>query len=326
MIWALCLVSILSGAAGAFLTGKLAPQFGLIDSPSVRSSHRTPTPRGGGCGILLAACFSAVLLDMPPPLWAPPVFIGVVSFWDDWRGLSAQVRLLMQLLAGLSVLPVLEISAHFGTGGYFLLALAYMIFLVGTANFFNFMDGINGMAGISAVVGFSLVAIFVRLRGADVSSGLFSWALALACLGFLPFNFPRAKVFLGDVGSVFLGFQFGVLVVFLSHSVGEFLALAGALAPIYFDALLTLLRRWRKRENLFQAHRQHLYQDLVHSCGWRHWQVSLLYGLLQLVIGSLVLVAWYFGSPWLIVGILTVAAALFAGASLRICRLRQQLS
>ena len=307
----------LLGGGGAWGMARWAGRLGLVDLPGERRSHRVPTPRGGGIGILLAACCCALLLGLRPILWCPAVLVGAVSFWDDCRGLSPSFRLSCQLLAALSALPFLEPAGQTLSWT----AVGGCIFVIGTANFFNFMDGINGMAGLSGAMGFALLGVFSWFLGNEHSIALFSWSLALACSGFLPFNFPRAKVFLGDVGSIFLGFQFGLLVLVISHSAWEFVTLAGTLAPIYFDALLTLVRRWRRGENLFQAHRQHLYQFLVHALGWRHWQVSALYGLLQLVIGMLLLLAWYSGHGRLGAILLALSAAVFVWVALRIFRI-----
>jgi Fuc2NAc and GlcNAc transferase len=190
---------------------------------------------------------------------------------------------------------------------YAILGLFWLWFLVVTANFFNFMDGINGMAGLSGTVGFGLLAFFAYLHDADSWQFILPICLAAACLGFLPFNFPRARIFFGDVGSILIGFLFALLVAVLAVDISSFLILAGCLLPIYADASFTLFYRWRRQENLLVAHRQHLYQMLVHTGGFPHWQVSLFYALLQLITGLFLIVgekAW--GEGFVIALFLTI--------------------
>jgi Fuc2NAc and GlcNAc transferase len=163
-----------------------------------------------------------------------------------------------------------------------------LVFIVGTANFYNFMDGINGIAGITGLVGFGGLAwwAFGAGRG-DI--GTASLALAGGCAGFLPLNMPRAKVFMGDIGSVLLGFCFGLFVVGLAGSFLDFVVLCSLLFTFYADELCTMLQRLRQGDSFFQAHRKHLYQVLVNELGVAHWKVSIGYGAIQLfVFGSVV--------------------------------------
>jgi len=157
------------------------------------------------------------------------------------------------------------------------------------------MDGINGIAGLIGSVGFGLMAYFSYfiLNAHDVF--LMSAVLAAGCLGFLPFNFPRARVFMGDVGSIFLGFVFASFVIKLSTSINIFLCLIMFLCTFYADAVITIYYRWRGGENLMQAHRSHLYQYMSNELGYPHWKVSLLYAVVQLAVGIIAIWAYQHG-------------------------------
>jgi len=167
--------------------------------------------------------------------------------------------------------------------------------MVGTANIYNFMDGINGIAAITAIVGFGLLSLFSLIAGHDSSYGVLSVCIAISCIGFLPFNMPKAKVFMGDVGSILLGFSFAAIVVILSKSMLDFICLAGFLFPFYADELTTMAVRIRDGENLFKPHRKQLYQLLANEKGIAHWKISIAYGLLQLIIGITILLLRPFG-------------------------------
>jgi Fuc2NAc and GlcNAc transferase len=156
------------------------------------------------------------------------------------------------------------------------------VFIVGTVNYYNFMDGINGIAGITGVVGFGLLGWFAAVEGADPGIIALCVCLGLACLGFLPFNMPKARVFMGDVGSILLGFVFAGMVVWLSKSVLDFLCLANFLFPFYADELTTLVVRLKDGDKLTKPHRKHLYQLLANERGIAHWKESVGYGVLQL--------------------------------------------
>ena len=278
-----------------------AHRLGLIDLPNERSSHSRPIPRGGGIGILLACVGLGLWLRLSVGFVGAGAFVSLLSLFDDRFGLSARVRFAGQFLAAVGALHAL--GALHQNPWLFPLAA---IFVVGSANFYNFMDGINGIAGVTGVIGFGLLAGFAASRG-DTSIMLLAAGVAAACLGFLPFNFPRARVFMGDVGSVLLGFVFALLAVQLAQDDAEFLALVSFLFPFYADGVATLFVRWRDGEKLSQAHRRHLYQLLANQVKWPHWQVTLLYGSVQLLIGLLMLATVPLG--------LVAVATLFVGLS-----------
>lgn len=154
------------------------------------------------------------------------------------------------------------------------------------------MDGINGIAGLTGLVGFVLMAYFSYfiLNAQDVF--LMSTVLAAGCIGFLPFNFPKARVFMGDVGSIFLGFVFASFVVKLSITINIFLCMIMFLCTFYADATVTIFYRWRRGENLMQAHRSHLYQYMCNELRLPHWKVSLSYASTQFVFALMAVLAY----------------------------------
>ena len=287
----------LLGLAGAWLISRYAYRLGLVDQPNARSSHSKPTPRGGGVGILMAFVLTAVLLEIPLGIWCPVALLAILSLFDDRLAISPKIRLGFQFCAALLIVvitgndcqnPILSI----------LLTVFWSFFVVGTANFYNFMDGINGLAGITGIVVFMLVNIFGCLNSAPEPPLLMAGSLALACLGFLPFNFPSAKVFMGDVGSILLGFMFAVLVLWLSRDLADFLCLSTFMFLFYADTLTTLYIRFRNGEKLTESHRRHLYQIMANELGLPHWTVSIGYGVVQLVTGLLMIWAWHLGLVW----------------------------
>jgi len=284
LIYLYGIFSVLLAAAGAWVMSRYAFRLGMIDVPNDRSSHALPTPRGGGVGILLAFVAASLSSGMSHFLWVPTSFISIISFFDDKLQLSPGTRLLFQFSAAGVALFSLLYPAPVDFLLKVSLLIFFMVFIVGTANFYNFMDGINGIAGLTGFVGFLLLTLHAQGIGSS-SHTLVLLAASFACLGFLPFNMPSARVFMGDVASVLLGFFFALSVVMLASSVTEFLALAGCLFPFYADTLATLYVRWRDGERLSQAHRRHLYQLLANQLGIPHWQVSLGYASLQAVIG-----------------------------------------
>jgi len=297
------IIGFFCGAVGAFLSYKLGAIFSLIDKPNERSSHSIATPRGGGVGIWLSFLVVGFLLIEPD--YRPLIFIagciGLLGLIDDRFEISSKIRLLLQLILSSVIVMAYANITFFAHPASFLFFVFFVIFIAGTANFYNFMDGINGIAGLSGIVGFGLTALFLFYFTNEKSIILLALALASACLGFLPFNFPYAKVFMGDVGSVFLGFVFASFVIKSSSDARAFLCLIMFLSTFYGDALLTIYYRWKRGENLMKAHRSHLYQYLSNELGIAHWKVSILYAIIQMMIGLLSIVVYKAGISWQVV-------------------------
>jgi len=296
MSWAVLYVSsLVLSIFGAWAISRHADKVGLVDCPNGRSSHCMPTPKGGGIGIFFVFLMSAGVLGLPVSFWLPICIMAVVAFWGDRIELSARLRLVIQL--GLMAVVI-------GAGGkgaapdgllYLLWAGFWVVFIVGTANYYNFMDGINGIAGITGLLGFALLAGYVNLIGGPVAVTGVAVCLSIACLGFLPLNMPRARVFMGDIGSILLGSVFAGLIWLAAESVLDFVCMASFLFPFYVDELTTVMVRLKDGENLTKPHRRHYYQLLANEKGIAHWKVSMGYGVLQLAVGISVLMVRVYG-------------------------------
>ena len=270
------------------LIARWGHRFGLTDIPNERSSHSRPTPKGGGIGILAAFLICSISFSIPKSFWIPAVLLSFFSFWGDHSEIRPQLRLLFQFTAGTILLIGILIGNGSGIAGYILIPLL-AIFVVGTANYYNFMDGINGIAAITGLLGFGLLGWFAAAGGADTKIIALCVCMSLSCLGFLPFNVPKAKVFMGDVGSVLLGFVFAGLVVWVSRGFLDFVCATSFLLPFYADELTTLFVRLKDGDKLIRPHRKHLYQLLTNEYGILHWKVSLSYGAFQLIVGISIL-------------------------------------
>ena len=277
----------LSGA-GAWWIGRFGHRFGLLDKPNDRSSHNNTTAKGGGIGILAGFIAAAILLKVPVFFGVPAVILSLISFVGDRFPLSTTIRLLFQFAASFIFLFGFWNNHPLSTAG-FLMVIPLALYIVGTTNYYNFMDGINGLAAITGVVGFGLLAFYGDFSGNSLALTPFNLSIVFCCLGFLPFNMPNAKVFMGDVGSILLGFVFAVMVVWYSTGLKEFLCLASFLFPFYADEITTELIRLKNGEKIWLPHRKHLYQLLANEYNISHWKISLGYGIGQLIIGASIL-------------------------------------
>jgi UDP-N-acetylmuramyl pentapeptide phosphotransferase/UDP-N-acetylglucosamine-1-phosphate transferase len=263
----LVVVALATGLLTCLTTRLLIPILArreILDRPNERSSHRVPTPRGGGIAvigsILLAWAVFARTESVPSDVFGivlGAVLLGTVSWFDDLRGLSPVVRLLAQAAAvaiGILVLP----------GPRDLLYLAAIGLLwIWWINLFNFMDGIDGLAGSeAAAIGAGLLLFASVGAGADPALRALAAPAAGAAIGFLVWNWSPARIFLGDVGSVPLGYVLGFLL--LDVAVRGYWKIT-LILPLYFlaDATITVARRLLRGERVWQAHREHFYQQAV---------------------------------------------------------------
>lgn len=299
-------------AAGCLVGGliRLAPRIGLLDRPNERSLHTRVTPRGGGLALVIVVALALGLWLATGAGWpaadsaqgsvrpvaiylGAAVFIGLVSLRDDFKSLGVGVRFACQFIAaaaaigGAGEFRALMIpgwgTVELGWAG----AMLTVIWIVGLTNVYNFMDGIDGIAGVQGLsAGLAWAAAGIWL-GVPVAA-LLGAVLAGGTLGFLRYNWSPARIFMGDVGSAFLGYSFAVLPLLWLRS--EPLSVRGAALagevpvfallvvwPFVGDGFLTFIRRARRGEPVWKAHRSHLYQRLV-QCGWTHARVSALYG------------------------------------------------
>ncbi len=273
------------------LTIALLRRLAVIDVPGGRSSHMVPTPRGGGLPIAVGLLVAAALASraggtraMPVPgapgggeAWAFAAsvgFFGAVGMLDDLRGLRASVRLALQaggaVVVAALLIARLDLPVPLLAGG----ALVLAAWLAGFVNAFNFMDGVNGISGVHALIGGVAYACLAQWRqdAFMVTAGL---AIAIGACAFLPWNAFRARVFLGDVGSYSLGAALAVLAACAVLRGVPVEAAAGPVALYLADTAWTLQRRIRQGEQWLQAHRTHVYQRWC-DVGWSHQEVSLL--------------------------------------------------
>ncbi len=274
--------ALAGGAAITWLALRYAHRRGLYDQPGERRSHAVATPRGGGISIALVLLAAVMATGWWYPALRPVlqagalglVLVATVGWIDDHRPLSARVRLLAHALSAAMLAGAVLVAGH----GLLPAAIAFVAVLV-LVNVWNFMDGIDGLAGSQAAIA---AVGFAAMVGMATPAGWLALALAGACCGFLPFNFPRARIFLGDVGSGALGHGLALLVVLVivepagrvAPSAWPLLVLP--LAAFLVDASLTLGRRIVRREAWWQPHVQHAYQVWSRTLG-RHAPVTIAY-------------------------------------------------
>ncbi len=285
----------------------------ILDRPNDRSSHTVPTPRGGGLAVtpLLIAGLGGwfAVRGGTSAEWAMlagAALLGLLSWRDDRTPLPPLPRFAVQIVAVATVLALLPPAAI--TGGLLpsaveklFLGLAWLWFV----NLFNFMDGIDGITGVEAAS--IAVGLFVALPGAVAAGPL---AILAGCaVGFLAWNWHPAKIFMGDVGSIPLGYVLGFLLLegALHHPQGWAAALI--LPAVYWaDATITLLRRALAGKAIWRAHREHFYQRATQG-GWSHARVSALVLLANLCLIGVARIAG-FGHPWLALAAATAAVAM----------------
>lgn len=260
----------------------------ILDIPNERSSHTQPTPKGGGLAIVISWYIGITLLFLMGSLNRNLYFallcgilLAIISLIDDLYDIKPSIRLIAQTSAAIVSLICLngiQPLLLFGINIFpnIILEVITIIGMVWFINLYNFLDGIDGYASVEAIMmSFALYLV----AGDNVTL-----ILIASVLGFLIWNWPKAKIFMGDVGSTQLGFILVVLGIYFhndhSLSIIYWLILA---APFWFDATLTLYRRWRNKEKLSIAHRKHMYQRLVQS-GFSHLKVDILLSVLNAIL------------------------------------------
>jgi Fuc2NAc and GlcNAc transferase len=264
----------------------------FMDIPNDRSSHSIPTPRGGGMGFIIAFAIALIVGHLCAPQFIPRdvtfVLIALlpliaIGILDDWRSVSSRTRYLVQL--SVSILIVTHYGPFpqpwltvLGTPGHGIAIVSTIIGITALINFYNFMDGLDGLvAGVTAIQ-LSFFACWFNQP--------FLWLLVAALLGFLCWNWSPAKIFMGDAGSTMLGATVGISLLQSSSPTQSWSALV-ILLPLVGDAIYTIICRLHRGENIFQAHRSHLYQRLQQS-GWHHRQVATFYMVGTTVIGLVI--------------------------------------
>jgi Fuc2NAc and GlcNAc transferase len=281
------LSAILASWLGTFWVRQYALARSIMDIPNQRSSHSVPTPRGGGValvvvsilGLVLLALFGLANAKVVTGICGAGLLVAIVGFWDDHGHVAARWRLLIHAVAAiwglvwLGGFPTINLLG-FTIEGFLLGSALGILFLVWMLNLYNFMDGIDGIAGCEAVTVCAGGALLYWLHG-DVSHAGIPLLLAAAVAGFLIWNFPPAKIFMGDAGSGYLGLVLGLLVLqagwVSSDLLWGWLILLGV---FIVDATFTLARRVLRGDKVYEAHRSHGYQYASRAIG-RHLPVTL---------------------------------------------------
>jgi UDP-N-acetylmuramyl pentapeptide phosphotransferase/UDP-N-acetylglucosamine-1-phosphate transferase len=297
----------------------------LLDVPNARSSHEIPTPRLGGLAVIAGVWAAAPLMEGSFPMLVAATFAGLVGVLDDVFDLRFWMKAVGQSAVAFALLFLMPPPILVAVGPLWPLALLFgVVWVVAVVNAYNFMDGIDGIAGGTAILNVLFLAALVEV-GSGTVVGLA--ALAAAVGGFIMWNMSPARIFLGDSGSHFVGFFLGVVALYTKPigepNIGVFVAFvvsATVFAPFLFDTAYTLVRRAWARKNVFAAHREHIYQRLTPDPA-KHRQVSIIYLGLSALSGLAALLAAG-GTPlrFLGGGALVLGCCLFMAFMPRIAR------
>ncbi len=298
---------------GAILLTRYMMKRQILALPNHRSSHELPTPSSGGASIVLMTLMGCLVIYL---VWGQnagwslymlglviaSTVVAAVGFLDDLNRLKTFKTKLLSQIISVAILFACDIviervtlpwfgPVELGLWGY----LVTLIWVVGLTNAFNFMDGLDGMAAGTAIIAAMFLALIAFSQSSDLIFAL-SYIVLASSFGFLFYNFPKARIFMGDVGSQFLGFMFAALAVLArKNDVGQ---ISFGVMPILFfhfifDTSYTFVRRLRAGKVVTEAHRSHLYQ-LVNQLGWSHPRVSLLYAGMCFAQG--VMAVWFVGA------------------------------
>ena len=249
---------VVSGTLSWLVTAAILPflRKHVVDLPSSRSSHREPTPRGGGLAFVFVGTLLHLIYVSRMVKWVPIICLplAITGFIDDYKPQPVLLRYFVQAVTAFSLV---FISGFQFTSYTFMIAVVLVTAII---NFTNFMDGLDGLVGSCGVM---------------MLASTSAWSVSGAVFGFLFWNWSPARVFMGDVGSTFIGAVFCGMVL-QSTSPDEALSRLFVSLPLLFDALQCLIRRILERRNVFKAHRQHLFQRL-HQAGLSHSEVALFY-------------------------------------------------
>ena len=297
----------------------------LLDIPNTRSSHTIPTPRGGGIAIALAtliaaltAYFMGLINHTTLYLLAPGLLMAIVGIADDLITLNIRIRLFTQTLTACTITLITLNDILFSAPIFVLLVIASVIGIVWLTNLYNFMDGINGLAGLQAIFVCSSISLLFYLQGTYSEIILLMLIISSANLGFLYWNFPKAKLFMGDVGSLFIGITLATLITWTAQdnllTICYWLII---LAAFIADASYTLFIRTTTGQKFYLPHRSHFYQKIAIKLN-SHTKATLLIMAFNLIwLLPLALVA-LFGHINAIAGIcLAYLPAIYAAHKVR---------
>jgi Fuc2NAc and GlcNAc transferase len=272
----------------------------LLDIPNERSSHVTPTPRGGGLGFVIAFIIGIFVINLLPfsiiksDIFLPLILLPltIIGFLDDRYNLPSRVRYGVQFSVAIfaviryGIFPMVWLT-NLGITGIIVATLLTIIGFTAFINFYNFMDGLDGIVAGVSILQFSFLAIYLHQ---------YEWLILVATLlGFLYWNWSPAKIFMGDVGSTFLGGAIAIALLQNSANVNLSWSAIFITLPLVGDAIYTIICRLIRKENIFQAHRSHIYQRLQ-QFGWSHQKVALTYISLTLIIGLSIFYFDFYGA------------------------------
>ncbi len=228
----------------------------FLDLPNDRSSHQIATPRGGGISFVISGSILTFIFNSGPGRWIPILCLplAIIGLADDYRDVPPLMRYIAQITTAFSLVLIARFPISFWD------ILIYSLLITAVINFFNFMDGLDGLIASCSI---------------PILAATASWALSGSVFGFLLWNWNPAKVFMGDVGSTFLGAVFAGI-AFQNTSVQDTISILILGFPLFADTSICIIIRLFNKQNIFQPHKQHLYQRL-HQAGWSHARVSSLY-------------------------------------------------
>jgi len=286
---------LITSFAGTFLILKIAVRKNILDIPNIRSSHTQPTPRGGGLAIVISWYIGLAALRYIGMIESDLFFallsgavLATISFLDDLFDIKPGLRILFQIvtvMSGLFFIGGFKVIYLSGTILNYPVILTFLAILGGVwfINLFNFLDGIDAYASTETL----LVALGMLL----VLNNPVLLILIFAVMGFLFWNWPKAKIFMGDIGSTQLGYILLILAIYFNNQFKfNFLGWLILTSLFWVDATLTLFKRWRNKENLSQAHRKHYYQRIV-QYGFSHRKTVIISILINIVFVILVLLS-----------------------------------
>lgn len=296
LIFQLIILLILSFGL-TFIIRKIALKKNIIDTPNERSSHSVPTPRGGGLAIVISWFIVLFIMYLNEIIETNllfallfGLFLAIISFLDDLIDIKPSIRLLFQaisaigalsFLGGLNLFPSLDSKLIF-----YLINVLAVIGIIWFINLYNFLDGIDAYACLEAI----MISVGIYLI---TGNNILLFFIA-SILGFLIWNWPKAKIFMGDIGSTQIGFILVILGIYF-HNTNEFSIYNWLILTsiFWFDATFTLFRRWKNKEKLSQAHKKHAYQRLVQG-GFSHLKVDLYAIVVNILLIGTVFVNHYF--------------------------------
>ena len=271
------LYSIVSFFSSYLIIKKIIPflRKNFLQVPNNRSSHSKPIPSGGGIVfVLIGTLFTSLLGNYSPLIILP---LAAIGFLDDLMNVNKQIRLFIQIFSSFLILINSKIFVFIENNlNYFFVIVCslFLIFLaVAIINFFNFMDGMDGLVSGCMVI---YLIVYAYLHEPSF------FPLITSLIAFFIWNLPPARIFMGDVGSTFLG-AILVICIFSRNDLKEFLAFTLLASPLLLDSSVCIIRRFLNSENVFKAHKLHLYQRL-HQSGWSHLRVSSMYFILTFML------------------------------------------